>query len=535
MHKEINFGEDARKKILSGASKLANAVRVTLGPKGRNVIIEQKFGNPRSTKDGVSVAREIYLEDKFENIGAQMLKEAALKSNDDSGDGTTTSTILAQAILQAGMKSIASGVNPMDLKRGIDLAVTTVISAVQARSKPVTTNAEIAQVGTISANGDSIIGDKIAEVMGIVGNDGVITVEQGSSAELFAVEVVEGMQFARGFMSPHFVTNHEKMIVELNNPYILMYDRKITVAGVQTIIPVLEAVMKGGRSILIVAEEIEGEALAMLIVNKLRAGLHIAAVKLPGFGDRRKDMLEDIAVLTGGTVISEEIGLSLEHVTMEMLGQCQKITVNKEATTIINGAGDKDAIDARIEQIKAQVEETPSDYDKLKLKERLGKLSGGIAVVKVGGLTEADVKERRDRVDDSLGATKAAIVEGIVPGGGATLVYAASSLDNLVGANADQTVGINLIKKVIEQPLRQIVENAGLSSDSVYYKLTEFNDINKTFNAQTGEFVDAFEAGIIDPTKVIRTSLQNAAAVAGLLLTTEAVIITKDEAEDKQQ
>ncbi|MGC2856064.1 chaperonin GroEL [Novispirillum sp. DQ9] len=519
--KDVKFASDARDRLLRGVDTLANAVKVTLGPKGRNVVIEKSFGAPRITKDGVSVAKEIELKDKFENMGAQMLKEVASKTADLAGDGTTTATVLAQAIVREGAKSVAAGMNPMDLKRGIDMAVEAVIADVKGRSRKVATNAEIAQVGTISANGEREIGEMIAKAMEKVGNEGVITVEEakGLATEL---DVVEGMQFDRGYLSPYFVTNAEKMVTELDNPYILLNEKKLS--NLQAMLPVLEAVVQSGRPLLIIAEDVEGEALATLVVNKLRGGLKVAAVKAPGFGDRRKAMLEDMAILTGGTVISEDLGIKLENVTLAMLGTAKKVTISKEETTIVDGAGTKDAIEARCTQIRAQIEETTSDYDREKLQERLAKLAGGVAVIKVGGATEVEVKEKKDRVDDALHATRAAVEEGIVAGGGVALLYAVKALDGLKGANADQDVGIDIVRRALQAPVRQIATNAGFDGAVVAGKLLESTDTNFGFDAQSGEYGDMVKAGIIDPTKVVRTALQDAASVAGLLITTEAMV-----------
>ena len=529
MAKQISFGTSARDQILVGANILANAVKVTLGPKGRNVVLEKSYGAPRITKDGVSVAKEISLSNKFQNMGAQMLREVASKTNDLAGDGTTTATVLAQAIFSEGSKAVAAGLNPMDLKRGIDKAVAAVIEAVKKVSKPIKAHEEIAQVGTISANGDRTIGDKIAEAMDKVGKEGVITVEEAKGFE-FEMDVVEGMNFDRGYLSPYFVTNAEKMTVELDNPLILIFEKKLS--SLQPLLPVLEAVVQSQRPLLIIAEDVEGEALATLVVNKLRGGLKVAAVKAPGFGDRRKSMLEDLAILTQGQVISEDLGIKLETVNLSMLGKAKKVTITKEDTTIVDGAGDKSSIDARCAQIKAQIEETTSDYDKEKLQERLAKLSGGVAVLKVGGSTEVEVKERKDRVDDALHATRAAVEEGIVPGGGVTLLYATRALDKVKAANDDERAGINIIKRALQAPIRQIVENAGLDGAVVAGKLLESQDTNFGFDAQSLEYTDMIKAGIIDPTKVVRCALQDAASVAGLMITTEALIA--DEPEDKK-
>ena len=521
MSKEVKFGIEARNKMLKGVDILADAVKVTLGPKGRNVVIEKSYGAPRITKDGVSVAKEIELSDKFENMGAQMVKEVASRSNDEAGDGTTTATVLAQSIVREGVKSVAAGMNPMDIKRGIDLAVETVVENLKSMAKKVASNEEIAQIATISANGEKEIGDMIAKAMAKVGNEGVITVEEakGLNSEL---EVVEGMQFDRGYTSPYFVTNTEKMLCELDNPLILINDGKLS--NLQPMLPILEAVVQSNRSLLIIAEEIEGEALAALVVNKLRGGLKVSAVKAPGFGDRRKAMLEDIAILTGGQVISEEVGLKLDTATVDMLGTAKKVIINKDETTIVEGAGEKSEIDARCKQIKAQVEDTTSDYDKEKLQERLAKLSGGVAVLKVGGSTEVEVKERHDRVDDALHATRAAVAEGIVPGGGIALLYAKKSLDNLKTANDDQRVGVDIVKKALEAPIRQILTNSGEDASIIVGKLLEQKDNNFGYNAQTGEYGDMTKFGIIDPVKVTRVALQGASSVASLMITTEAMI-----------
>ena len=519
--KDVKFSRDARERILRGVDILADAVKVTLGPKGRNVVIEKSFGAPRITKDGVTVAKEIELKDRFENLGAQMVREVASKTNDMAGDGTTTATVLAQAIVREGMKSVAAGMNPMDLKRGIDMAVTAVVADLQARSKPVAGTAEIAQVGTISANGETEIGRMIAEAMDKVGKEGVITVEEakGMASEL---DVVEGMQFDRGYLSPYFITNPEKMSVELDNPYILIHEKKLS--NLQALLPVLEAVVQSSRPLLIIAEDVEGEALATLVVNKLRGGLKVAAVKAPGFGDRRKAMLEDIAILTAGQMISEDLGIKLENVTLAMLGQAKRVTIDKDNSTIIDGAGEADQIKGRVEQIRAQIEITTSDYDKEKLQERLAKLAGGVAVLKVGGSTEVEVKERKDRVDDALHATRAAVEEGIVPGGGTALLYATKALDGMKGQNDDQTRGVDIIRKALVSPLRQIAQNAGHDGAVVSGKLLDGNDENMGFNAQTEVYENLVAAGVIDPTKVVRTALQDAASVAALLITTEAAI-----------
>jgi chaperonin GroEL len=519
--KQVMFSTDAREKMLRGVNVLANAVKVTLGPKGRNVVIQKSFGAPRSTKDGVSVAKEIELEDAFENMGAQMIREVASKTNDKAGDGTTTATVLAQSIVQEGLKAVAAGMNPMDLKRGIDKAVTAVLADIKASSRKVSANSEIAQVGTISANGDSEVGDMIAKAMEKVGNEGVITVEEAKTAET-ELDVVEGMQFDRGYLSPYFITNADKMEVQLEEPLIMLHEKKLS--SLQSMLPILEAVVQSGRPLLIIAEDIEGEALATLVVNKLRGGLRVAAVKAPGFGDRRKSMLEDIAVLTGGQVISEDLGIKLENVTLDMLGKAKKVTITKDDTTIVDGVGEKDAIEARIGQIKKQIEDTTSDYDKEKLQERLAKLAGGVAVIRVGGSTEVEVKEKKDRVDDALNATRAAVEEGIVPGGGIALLKATKALEGLKGDNADQTAGIAIIRRAIQAPIRQIVENAGVEGSIVVGKVLENASDTYGFNAQTEEYVDMIQAGVIDPAKVVRTALQDAASVAGILITTEAAV-----------
>jgi len=527
--KDVKFGRDARERILRGVDILADAVKVTLGPKGRNVVIEKSFGAPRITKDGVTVAKEIELKDKFENLGAQMVREVASKTNDVAGDGTTTATVLAQAIVREGMKSVAAGMNPMDLKRGIDLAVGKVVEDLKARSKPVAGTSEIAQVGTISANGESEIGEMIAKAMEKVGKEGVITVEEAKGMES-ELDVVEGMQFDRGYLSPYFITNPEKMSVELDSPFILIHEKKLS--NLQALLPVLEAVVQSGRPLLIIAEDVEGEALATLVVNKLRGGLKVAAVKAPGFGDRRKAMLEDIAVLTKGEMISEDLGIKLENVTLPMLGQAKRVTIDKDNTTIIDGMGEAEAIKGRVEQIRAQIEITTSDYDKEKLQERLAKLAGGVAVLKVGGSTEVEVKERKDRVDDALHATRAAVEEGIVPGGGTALLYATKALEGLKGANDDQTRGIDIIRRALFAPVRQIAANAGHDGAVVSGKLLEGKDDKIGFNAQTDVYENLVLAGVIDPTKVVRTALQDAASVASLLITTEAAI-TELPADDK--
>ncbi|GKQ53542.1 chaperonin GroEL [Bradyrhizobium sp. Ce-3] len=527
--KDVKFSTEARDRLLRGVDTLANAVKVTLGPKGRNVVIEKSFGAPRITKDGVTVAKEIELEDKFENMGAQMVREVASKTNDLAGDGTTTATVLAQAIVKEGAKSVAAGMNPMDLKRGIDLAVETIVSDLKTHAKRITSNDEIAQVGTISANGDTEIGRFLADAMQKVGNEGVITVEEAKHLNT-ELEVVEGMQFDRGYVSPYFVTNTEKMRVELEDPYILIHEKKLS--GLQTMLPLLEAVVQSGKPLLIVAEDVEGEALATLVVNRLRGGLKVAAVKAPGFGDRRKAMLEDIAILTGGTAISEDLGMKLENVTLNMLGRAKKVVVDKENTTIVNGAGAKKDIAARVAQIKAQIEDTTSDYDREKLQERLAKLAGGVAVIRVGGATEVEVKERKDRVDDALHATRAAVEEGILPGGGVALLRALRALDGIKTANADQKAGIDIVRRAIQVPARQIVQNAGEDGSLVVGKLLEHSDYNWGFNAATGDYQDLVKAGVIDPAKVVRTALQDASSVASLLITTEALVADKPKKAD---
>ena len=524
--KDVKFSRDAREGIQRGVDILANAVKVTLGPKGRNVVIDKSFGAPRITKDGVTVAKEIELKDKFENMGAQMLKEVASKSNDAAGDGTTTATVLAQSIVTEGMKSVAAGMNPMDLKRGIDIAVTKVVEDLKARSKDVSGSNEIAQVGIISANGDREVGEKIAEAMEKVGKEGVITVDESKGLE-FELETVEGMQFDRGYLSPYFITNPDKMTVELENPYILIHEKKLS--NLQAMLPVLEAAVQSGRPLLIIAEDIEGEALATLVVNKLRGGLKVAAVKAPGFGDRRKAMLQDIAILTKGEMVSEDLGIKLENVTLNMLGQAKRVTIDKDNTTIVDGAGDEADIQARVGEIRTQIDNTSSDYDKEKLQERLAKLAGGVAVIKVGGATEVEVKERKDRVDDALHATRAAVEEGIVPGGGTALLYASKALAGLTGGNDDQTRGIDIVRRALTAPVRQIAANAGHDGAVVSGKLTDGNDENLGFNAATDTYENLVSAGVIDPTKVVRTALQNAASVAGLLITTEAAIVDKPE------
>ena len=524
--KDVRFGTDARAKMLHGVDVLANAVKVTLGPKGRNVVLEKSFGAPRITKDGVTVAKEIELADKFENMGAQMVREVASKTSDEAGDGTTTATVLAQAIVREGAKAVAAGMNPMDLKRGIDIAVEAVISELKSRSKVVSSNEEIAQVGTISANGDREIGNMIARAMEKVGKEGVITAEEAKSLSS-ELEVVEGMQFDRGYTSPYFITNAEKMNCELENPFVLIHEKKLS--GLQPLLPVLEQVVQSTRPLLIIAEDIEGEALATLVVNKLRGGLKVAAVKAPGFGDRRKAMLEDIAVLTRGEVISEDLGIKLENVNLDMLGTAKKIVITKEETTIIEGAGNHDDIKGRCNQIRKQIEETTSDYDREKLQERLAKLAGGVAVIRVGGATETEVKEKKDRVEDAMHATRAAVEEGIVPGGGVALLYASKGLDALSTGNDDQKMGVDIVRRALQWPCRQIAENAGVDGAVVVGKLTEKNEGNMGFDAQSEQYVDMFKAGIIDPTKVVRTALQDAASVAGLLITTEAMVAEKPE------
>jgi len=519
--KDVRFSSDARDKMLRGVDILANAVKVTLGPKGRNVVIEKSFGAPRITKDGVTVAKEIELEDKFENMGAQMVREVASKTNDIAGDGTTTATVLAQSIVREGAKAVAAGMNPMDLKRGVDLAVTAAIKDIQNRSKKVKSSAEVAQVGTISANGDASIGEMIAQAMQRVGNEGVITVEEAKTAET-ELDVVEGMQFDRGYLSPYFITNAEKMVAELEDPYILIHEKKL--GSLQPMLPILEAVVQTGKPLLIVAEDVEGEALATLVVNKLRGGLKIAAVKAPGFGDRRKAMLEDIAILTGGEMIAEDLGIKLENVTLPMLGRAKRVRIEKENTTIIDGAGAKADIEGRVSQIKAQIEETTSDYDREKLQERLAKLAGGVAVIRVGGASEIEVKEKKDRVDDSLNATRAAVEEGILPGGGVALLRAVAALAKVEGTNPDQKTGVDIVRRALTSPARQIVDNAGGDGAVVVGKLVEAKDYAYGFDAQNGEYADMVKKGIIDPTKVVRTALQDAASVAGLLITTEAMI-----------
>ena len=524
--KDVKFGSDARTRMLEGVDILANAVKVTLGPKGRNVVLEKSFGAPRITKDGVTVAKDIELKDKFQNMGAQMVREVASKANDTAGDGTTSATVLAQAIAQEGSKAVAAGMNPMDLKRGIDMAVEAVVGSLESQSKKITTSDEVAQVGTISANGEGEIGKMIAEAMERVGNEGVITVEEAKSLET-ELDVVEGMQFDRGYLSPYFVTDGEKMKATLEEPYILLLEKKLS--NLQDMLPILEKVVQSGRPLLIIAEDIEGEALATLVVNRLRAGLKVAAVKAPGFGDRRKAMMEDIAILTNGTVISEEVGIKLDAVTLDMLGSAKRVEITKEETTIVDGSGEKGDIDARCNQIRAQAEETSSDYDREKLQERLAKLAGGVAVIRVGGATEVEVKERKDRVDDAMHATRAAVQEGIVPGGGVALVKAVASLDSVKPTNNDQEVGVNIVRRALQAPARQIANNAGADGAVIVGKLMEGTEATVGFNAQSGEFTDLIKAGVIDPTKVVRSSIQNAASVAGLLITTEAMVAEKDE------
>jgi len=524
--KEVKFHGDARERLLRGVDTLANAVKVTLGPKGRNVVIDKSFGAPRITKDGVTVAKEIELSDKFENMGAQMLREVASKTNDLAGDGTTTATVLAQAIVREGVKAVAAGMNPMDLKRGIDLAVDAVVEDVKKRSKKISTNEEIAQVGTISANGAKDIGAMIAKAMQKVGNEGVITVEEAKSLET-ELDIVEGMQFDRGYLSPYFITNAEKMLCELDSPYILLHEKKLS--GLQAMLPVLEAIVQTGKPLLIIAEDVEGEALATLVVNKLRGGLKVAAVKAPGFGDRRKAMLEDIAILTGGQLISEDLGIKLENVTIDMLGKAKRVRIDKENTTIIDGAGKKPDILARTSQIRAQIDETTSDYDREKLQERLAKLAGGVAVIRVGGATEVEVKERKDRVEDAMHATRAAVEEGVVAGGGVALLLGTKVLAKVKYANDDQKVGIEIVRRALQAPARLIAENAGTDGSIVVGKLLESTNVNLGYDAQSGEYVDMLKAGIIDPTKVVRIALQDAASVAGLLVTTEAMIAEKPE------
>ncbi|WP_170478410.1 chaperonin GroEL [Ruegeria arenilitoris] len=526
--KDVKFDTDARNRMLAGVNILADAVKVTLGPKGRNVVLDKSFGAPRITKDGVTVAKDIELEDKFENMGAQMVKEVASRTNDEAGDGTTTATVLAQAIVKEGLKQVAAGLNPMDLKRGIDLATAKVVEGIQAASREVKDSAEVAQVGTISANGEAEIGQQIADAMQKVGNEGVITVEENKGLET-ETDVVEGMQFDRGYLSPYFVTNADKMISELDDCIVLLHEKKLS--SLQPMVPLLEQVIQSQKPLLIIAEDVEGEALATLVVNKLRGGLKIAAVKAPGFGDRRKAMLQDIAILTGGQVISEDLGMKLENVTMDMLGTAKKIEITKDETTIVDGAGEKAEIEARVAQIRTQIEETSSDYDREKLQERVAKLAGGVAVIRVGGMTEVEVKERKDRVDDALNATRAAVQEGVVVGGGVALVQAGKALNELEGANADQNAGINIVRKAIEAPMRQIAENAGVDGAVVAGKVRESSDAAFGFNAQTEEYGDMFSFGVIDPAKVVRTALEDAASVAGLLVTTEAMVADKPAKE----
>ena len=520
--KQVHFSSDARDGLLRGVNILANAVKVTLGPKGRNVVIEKSYGAPRSTKDGVTVAKEIELDDRFENLGAQLIREVASKTSDKAGDGTTTATVLAQAIVVEGLKSVAAGMNPMDLKRGVEKAVIAVVDSIKSSSRKVTTNEEIAQVGTISANGDKEVGEMIAKAMAKVGNEGVITVEEAKTLET-ELEIVEGMQFDRGYLSPYFITNADKMEAELEDALVFLSEKKLS--SLQPLLPLLEAVVQSARPLLIVAEDIDGEALATLVVNKLRGGLRVAAVKAPGFGDRRKAMLEDLAIVTGGQVISEDLGIKLENVTLDMLGKAKKVTITKDATTVVDGAGEKTAIEARIAQIKTQIEDTDSDYDKEKLQERLAKLAGGVAIIKVGGSTEVEVKERKDRVDDALNATRAAVEEGIVPGGGVALLKASKALDALKGLNPDQDAGIAIIRRALQAPIRQISENAGVEGSIVVSKVLENASATFGFNAQTEQYVDMVQAGVIDPTKVVRTALQDAASVAGMMITTEAAIV----------
>ncbi len=526
--KDVKFSTDARNRMLKGVNILADAVKVTLGPKGRNVVLDKSFGAPRITKDGVTVAKEIELEDKFENMGAQMVKEVASRTNDEAGDGTTTATILAASIIKEGMKSVAAGMNPMDLKRGVDLAVAKVVQHIKDASRPVSDSDEVAQVGTISANGEAEIGRQIADAMQKVGNEGVITVEENKGLET-ETDVVEGMQFDRGYLSPYFVTNADKMIADLEDCMILLHEKKLS--SLQPMVPLLESVIQSQKPLLIIAEDVEGEALATLVVNKLRGGLKIAAVKAPGFGDRRKAMLQDIAILTGGQVISEDLGMKLENVTIDMLGSAKKISITKDETTIIDGHGEKAEIEARVAQIRGQIEETTSDYDKEKLQERVAKLAGGVAVIRVGGMTETEVKERKDRVDDALNATRAAVQEGIVVGGGVALIQGAKSLDGLTGENSDQNAGISIVRKALEAPLRQIAENAGVDGSVVAGKVRESDDLKFGFNAQTEEYGDMFKFGVIDPAKVVRTALEDAASIAGLLITTEAMIADRPAKE----
>ena len=526
--KDVKFDTDARNRMLSGVNILADAVKVTLGPKGRNVVIDKSFGAPRITKDGVTVAKEIELEDKFENMGAQMVKEVASRTNDEAGDGTTTATVLAQAIVKEGMKSVAAGMNPMDLKRGIDLATSTIVSEIKGASREVKDSDEVAQVGTISANGEAEIGKQIADAMQKVGNEGVITVEENKGLET-ETDVVEGMQFDRGYLSPYFVTNADKMTAELEDCLILLHEKKLS--SLQPMVPLLESVIQSQKPLMIIAEDVEGEALATLVVNKLRGGLKISAVKAPGFGDRRKAMLQDIAILTGGQVISEDLGMKLESVTMDMLGTAKKVQITKDETTIVDGAGEKAEIEARVNQIRAQIEETTSDYDREKLQERVAKLAGGVAVIRVGGMTEVEVKERKDRVDDALNATRAAVQEGVVVGGGVALVQAGKALEGLTGVNSDQDAGILIVRRAIEAPLRQIAENAGVDGAVVAGKVRESDDVTFGFNAQTEEYGDLFSFGVLDPAKVVRTALEDAASIAGLLVTTEAMVADKPAKE----
>lgn len=526
--KDIEFGTDARAKMLKGVETLAKTVKVTLGPKGRNVILDKSYGAPKITKDGVSVAKEVELSDKFENMGAQLVKEVAQKTADKAGDGTTTATVLAEAIIKEGCKAVAAGMNPMDLKRGIDMAVEAVVADIKSRSVAIKTSEEIAQVGTISANGDRSIGEYLARAMEKVGNEGVITVEDAKGLET-ELDVVEGMQFDRGYLSPYFITNAEKMVCEYENPFVLLYDQKVS--NLQPLLPVLESIVQSGRALVIIAEDIEGEALATLVVNRIRGGLKVCAVKAPGFGDRRKAMLEDIAILTGGQVISEELGMKLENVTLDMLGSAKRVEITKDETTIIDGDGEKDLIEARAAQIRKQIEETSSDYDREKLQERLAKLSGGVAVLRVGGASEVEVKEKKDRIDDALNATRAAVKEGVVAGGGVALLYSAKVLDSLKPENQDQKVGIDIIRKATQAPIRQIAENAGVDGAVVAGKLLESTDTNFGYNAQSGEYTDMVKAGIIDPTKVVRTALQDAASVGGLLITTEAMVTEAPQKE----
>ncbi|MGE0733270.1 MAG: chaperonin GroEL [Alphaproteobacteria bacterium] len=527
--KDVKFGADARERMMRGVDLLANAVKVTLGPKGRNVVMDRSFGSPRISKDGVTVAKEIELEDKFENMGAQMLREVASKTNDMAGDGTTTATVLAQAIVREGVKSVAAGTNPMDLKRGIDIAVEAVVADLKKRSKKVSSNEEVAQIGTVSANGDKEIGAMIAKAMQQVGNEGVITVEEAKSLET-ELDVVEGMQFDRGYLSPYFVTNADKMICDMEDPYILLHEKKLT--NLQPMLPILEAVVQTGKPLLIVSEDVEGEALATLVVNKLRGGLKIAAVKAPGFGDRRKAMLEDIAILTGGQLIAEDLGIKLETVTLQMLGRAKRVTIDKDNTTVVGGSGKKADITARVQQIKAQIEETTSDYDREKLQERLAKLAGGVAIIRVGGATEVEVKEKKDRVEDAMHATRAAVEEGIVAGGGIALLRAVAAIKNVKAANDDQRTGIEIVRRALTTPVRQIVENAGYEGAVIVGKLMEAKDESLGFDAQSGEYTNMIKSGIIDPTKVVRCALQDAASVAGLLISTEAMISERPEKKD---